>query len=45
MKNPDQEQKKVKIKRDIYESVYALYEGRELTHNLLRSGIFPIKSR
>ena len=34
MKNPNQEQKKVKIKRrDTCESAYALYEGRELTLN------------
>ena len=45
MKNPEQEQKKVKIKkRDTYESIYALYEGQELTLHAFRSGIFPIKS-
>ena len=30
--------------RDTYESVYALYEGRELTLNSSRKEIFPIKS-
>ena len=30
-------------KRDTYESAYALYEGRELTLNAFKSGIFPIK--
>ena len=29
------------IKRDTYENVYALYEGRELTLNAFRGGIFP----
>ena len=31
-------------KRDTYESPYALYEGRELTLNPFKSGIFPIKA-
>ena len=31
-------------KRDIYESVYALYEERQLTANAFKSEIFPIKS-
>ena len=30
-------------KRDTYESANTLYEGRELTLNAFRSGIFPIK--
>ena len=30
-------------KRDIYESAYALYEGRELALNKFKSRIFPIK--
>ena len=30
--------------RDIFDSVNALYEGRELTPNAFRNGIFPIKS-
>ena len=45
MKTPDQEQKKVKVKkRDNYESAHALYEGRELTPNVFKTGIFPIKA-
>ena len=31
-------------KRDIYESAYALYEGRELALNKFKSRIFPIKA-
>ena len=31
-------------KRDTYESVYNLYEGRESTLNAFRNGIFPMKS-
>ena len=31
-------------KRNTYESVNALYEGRELTLNAFKSGIFPIKA-
>ena len=31
-------------KRGTYESAHVLYEGRKLTLNALRSGIFPIKS-
>ena len=43
MKNPNQEQIKVEIKkRDTYESPYALYERRESTLNAFRGGIFPI---
>ena len=30
-------------KKDTYESVSALYEGRELTLNAFKSGIFQIK--
>ena len=30
-------------KRDTYEGVNALYEGRKLTLNAFKSGIFPIK--
>ena len=43
MINLDQDQKKVSKKRDAYESVNALYEGRELTVNAFKSGIFSIK--
>ena len=28
-------------KRNTYESAYACYEGRELTYNAFKSGIFP----
>ena len=35
--------KEDKEKTDTYESVHALYEGRELTLNAFTSGIFPIK--
>ena len=31
-------------KRDAYESAYSPYEGRELTLNVCRSGIFLIKA-
>ena len=31
-------------KRDIYESAYALYEGRKLALNKFKSRIFPIKA-
>ena len=31
-------------KRDTYESRYPLYEGRELTLNPFKCGIFPIKT-
>ena len=31
-------------KGDTCESVHGLYEGRELTRNAYKSGIFPIKS-
>ena len=42
IKNLDQEQKKIQIKkRDTFESVNAIYEGRESILNTLRSGIFP----
>ena len=45
MKTPDQEQKKVKIKkRDTYKSAHTLYEGRELTLNAYKTGIFLIKA-
>ena len=44
MINLDQNQKKVRIKKiDIYECAFALYEGRELTLNTSKSGIFPLK--
>ena len=36
--------KKKKKESNTYESVYALYMGRELTLNAFKSGIFPIKS-
>ena len=31
-------------KRDIYKRAYALYEDRELTLNVFKSGTFPIKA-
>ena len=31
-------------KRDTFEKAYGLYEGRELTLNALKSGIFPLKT-
>ena len=43
MINPDQEKKKMREKRNIFDSVNALYEGCELTLNAFNSGIFPIK--
>ena len=43
--NLGQDQRKVRNKkRDIYESAYALYEGRELALNKFKSRIFPIKA-
>ena len=39
--NLDQEQKKVRIKKDTYENAY---EGRALTLNPFKSVIFPIKA-
>ena len=30
-------------KRDTYESAYAFYEGGEITLNVFKSGIFPLK--
>ena len=45
MINLDQEQQKVKIyKINTFESVNALYEGRELIINTSKSRIFPTKS-
>ena len=45
MKNAYQEKGKANTKKkDTYENVYALYEGRKLTLNAFRSGVFPIKS-
>ena len=41
--NLDQERLKIEIKKETYERAYALYEGRELTLNAFRSGIFTIK--
>ena len=43
MINLDQEQQKINNKRNIFENVNALYEGRELAINAFTSGIFPIK--
>ena len=40
----DQEQRKIRIKKYIYESAYALYEGRELTLCAFKNGIFLIKA-
>ena len=31
-------------RRNTFDSINALYEGRELTLNAFRSGIFPIKA-
>ena len=39
------DQKKIRRKRDTYESAYAFYEGQELTLNAFKSGIFPIKKK
>ena len=36
--------KEVKDEKDTYESAYALYKGRELTHDVFKNGIFPIKA-
>ena len=45
-KTLDQEQTKMEIKKiNTFESVNALYEGRELILNAFRNGIFPIKNR
>ena len=32
-------------KMNAFDSVNALYESRELTHNAFKTGIFPIKAR
>ena len=46
IKNLDQEQKKIQIKkRDTFESVNAIYEGRESILNAVRSGIFPKRNK
>ena len=46
MINLDHNQTKIRKKRDTSESEYAaLYEGRELTPNALKSGIFSIKEK
>ena len=46
MINLDQEQQKVKIyKINTFESVNALYEGRELIINTSKSRIFPTKTK
>ena len=34
-----------KKKRNTFDTINALYEGRELILNALRSGIFPIKNK
>ena len=44
MINKDQDQRKVRKKINAFENVYACYEGRQLTGNGSKSGIFPIKS-
>ena len=36
--NLTQEQQKIKIKKITYETAYAIYEGRELTLNVFKSG-------
>ena len=43
MKNLNQELKKIDRKKNTFESVNALYEGRELILNAFRSVIFPRK--
>ena len=35
---------KIKLKKNTFDSVKALYEGRELALNTFRSGILPIKA-
>ena len=40
----DQTKKKIKEKRNYFDSISAFYEGRELTLNTFRSGIFQIKA-
>ena len=45
VKNLNQDQKKMRIKKNTFDSVSALYEGRELTLKAFRSGIFPIKEK
>ena len=44
MINKDQDQRKVRKKINAFENVYTCYEGRKLTGNGSKSGIFPIKS-
>ena len=44
MKNLDQGKKKIRKKRNTFESVNASYESRELTLNAFKSRILPIKS-
>ena len=44
MKDLDQKQQKVKIKKKTLESVNALYEGQELILNAFKSWIFPVKA-
>ena len=45
-KNLNQDQKKIRIKKkNTSDSLSALYEGRELTLNAFRSGVFPIKEK
>ena len=43
MVNIDQEQKKVRCKKNTFDSVYAFYEDWEVTLNASRSGIFQLK--
>ena len=46
MKNLDWDQKKLGIKkRNTFESLNALYEGRELILNAFSSDIFPMKEK
>ena len=45
-KNLNQDQKKIRIKNKILRIILSgLYEGRELTPNAFRSGVFPIKEK
>ena len=43
MKYLDQEKKKIRKKRNTFKIKNALYEGRELTLDAAKSGIFLIK--
>ena len=38
------QKKKIRKKRNTFDSISAIYEGRELTLNAFKSGMFPIKA-